>query len=805
MEKEREPGSARFGNFINYYSFNPPSERLKLIEKDFLKDFIFNEGKTIYILDIGCNTGDLTREFYKNYCQEYQCKILGIDLDETLIERAKSSAENGENMDFQTINIISEYDRLLSYMKEKNINKFDLINCFSVLMWIHLNHGDEILQIFLRNISLLSDNILIEIQPWKCYRNARRRMKKLDCNNFSQFDKLQLKNPDKNISDILLVVINGDSTSSDTVVATKSGLLRGSVKLTSKNEKYSEFVGIPYGKSPTGKLRFAKSEPPERWNGIRNATEFGPHCPQLIAMLYPLIGYSDEVSEDCLSMNIWIPGEVDSTKNLPVMMYLYGGAFLLGMGQMYPGQDLAINGNVIVLNINYRVSSLGFLSTMDSAAKGNWALWDMKLALEWIKDNIKGFGGNPDQVTVFGESAGGSATSLLSLSQQTNSLFKSAIAHSGSASVERDMTELTRRLAESFGCDDDDNVQMIDCLREEDAEDLDLWSLITMGGSGSWRPVVDGEFLTKHPSELWSEGAAKSVRFMTGNLHHDMAGLIILNPVGLPYGDALSITSTKNGTIAFVNGLCSSAKNSSDVCKEVWKRYPGMDDDDMAKRTLATIYLATDWVFGSGSNFEARAHSMHSDVGSYMFNLQHDMSFLEYPNYINGSHLDDCYPLFGEPFLLDMRHSFLEQQEWSEGDKQYTKNLRSYWLNFVKTGNPNEGPHSVPANWPTYNKSENLILRITQHMSQSSVEQLDDKKLDNYNFFNNIQRNIKSENENQSKFDLMEAISQFLEKMEPLFQQFPSFEKRVLNKINKTISRVIKNRMRKHLKRPKKQ
>lgn len=153
---------------------------------------------------------------------------------------------------------------------------------------------------------------------------------------------------------IIFVLIFNRNFASDVVIRVKTGLLRGAVKSTSENQNYSEFIGVPYAKPPVGKLRFSKSEPPENWSGIRNATEFGPHCPQLIAMLYPLIGSSDNVDEDCLFVNMWIPGEVDSKNNLPVMMYLYGGAFILGMGEMYPGYDLAINGNVIVVNLNYR-------------------------------------------------------------------------------------------------------------------------------------------------------------------------------------------------------------------------------------------------------------------------------------------------------------------------------------------------------------------------------------------------------------------------------------------------------------------
>lgn len=146
---------------------------------------------------------ELTVEFYKTCCQDLQSKVLGIDLDEILIERAKSIKGNDGNIDFKTIDIITDYEKVENYMKENNIHKFNIVNCFAVLMWIHVNYGDEGLKSFLKKISLITDNILIEIQPWKCYKNASRRMKKLKCDEFYYIDKLKLTDPDKDITDIL--------------------------------------------------------------------------------------------------------------------------------------------------------------------------------------------------------------------------------------------------------------------------------------------------------------------------------------------------------------------------------------------------------------------------------------------------------------------------------------------------------------------------------------------------------------------------------------------------------------------------
>ncbi|XP_044751171.1 probable RNA methyltransferase CG11342 [Coccinella septempunctata] len=197
--KGNDPGAVRFGNFINYYSFYPPHERTERLPKNIWR----TEGIS-YCLDIGCNTGDLTKalsNFLLNCGSNNE--IIGIDIDPTLISRAKEHHET--NLKFFCVDIMNcdGYNSIKTFLNDLNLKKFHIVTCFSISMWIHLNHGDIGLRIFLKRVSDLSELLVIEAQPWRCYRNAVKRMKK--CNStFSLFPYLQYReNIVKDIENIL--------------------------------------------------------------------------------------------------------------------------------------------------------------------------------------------------------------------------------------------------------------------------------------------------------------------------------------------------------------------------------------------------------------------------------------------------------------------------------------------------------------------------------------------------------------------------------------------------------------------------
>lgn len=216
--KGNDPGAVRFGNFINYYSFYPPHERIKHMPQNIWK----TEGIS-YCLDIGCNTGvcfkiinqislfyhisfqDLTEAFNKFLLENgNENRIIGIDIDPMLIERAKAQYNN--YLEFFCIDIMSTvgYDFIKTFLNNLNLKKFQIVTCFSISMWIHLNHGDAGLITFLERVSELSELLVIEAQPWKCYRNAVKRMKKSE-NSFPHFKNLKMRgNVVKDLENIII-------------------------------------------------------------------------------------------------------------------------------------------------------------------------------------------------------------------------------------------------------------------------------------------------------------------------------------------------------------------------------------------------------------------------------------------------------------------------------------------------------------------------------------------------------------------------------------------------------------------------
>ncbi|XP_029820619.1 neuroligin-4, X-linked-like [Manacus vitellinus] len=246
------------------------------------------------------------------------------------------------------------------------------------------------------------------------------------------------------------------------VVTTNYGKIRG-LRTPLPNEilgPVEQYLGVPYASPPTGERRFQPPEPPSSWTGVRNATQFAAVCPQYLdersllndmlpvwftANLDTVVTYVQDQNEDCLYLNIYVPTEDgantkksadditsndrgededihDQNSKKPVMVYIHGGSYMEGTGNMIDGSILASYGNVIVVTINYRLGVLGFLSTGDQAAKGNYGLLDQIQALRWIEENIGSFGGDPKRVTIFGSGAGASCVSLLTLSHYSEVL-----------------------------------------------------------------------------------------------------------------------------------------------------------------------------------------------------------------------------------------------------------------------------------------------------------------------------------------------------------------------------------------------
>ncbi|XP_066292904.1 fatty acyl-CoA hydrolase precursor, medium chain-like [Branchiostoma lanceolatum] len=247
-------------------------------------------------------------------------------------------------------------------------------------------------------------------------------------------------------------------------VQTTSGAVNG-LSTTYQGVDVEVFRGIPYAAPPVGPLRFRDPQPHPGWDGVRDATQTPPECPQR----------GDSCCEDCLYLNVYVPGQPQEG-SLAVMIYIHGGGFHSKSSGDPDPTPLAVTGNVIIVTINYRLNVFGFLSTGDQAAPGNYGLLDQHFAMVWVKDNIRAFGGNPDMVTIYGRSAGGQAIGMHVLSPINNGLFRRAISGSegptsmGTLTVKPQSTAMA--LGAALGCDTSDTTAMVECMRSKDVDEV---------------------------------------------------------------------------------------------------------------------------------------------------------------------------------------------------------------------------------------------------------------------------------------------------------------------------------------------
>jgi para-nitrobenzyl esterase len=242
------------------------------------------------------------------------------------------------------------------------------------------------------------------------------------------------------------------------VTGTANGPVRGLA-----NGAVNEFLGIPYAAPPVGALRWQPPQPPANWPGVRDATQFASHCPQP-----PGPFGQGSTSEDCLHLNVFTPSHRRAGSHFPVMVWIHGGALVTGESNDYDPTTLAADG-VTVVTINYRLGALGFLAhpalADASGQSGDYGLMDQQAALRWVRRNIANFGGNPHNVTVFGESAGGLSTLSQVASPRARGLFEKAIVESGSYNLTQASLATAEAAGESFATRAGCASQTAACLR----------------------------------------------------------------------------------------------------------------------------------------------------------------------------------------------------------------------------------------------------------------------------------------------------------------------------------------------------
>jgi para-nitrobenzyl esterase len=299
-------------------------------------------------------------------------------------------------------------------------------------------------------------------------------------------------------------------------VTTPSGLFPSATYQGTTANGVTTFLGIRYAAAPTAALRFAQPTPPVAVSGTIDATQFGSACPQTASPFG--IASTDE---DCLFLNVYVPGSVSSGSNLPVMVFYHGGSFVFGAGSFFDPTQLAIQGNTIVVTINYRLGILGYLAAAaldaqsQTGSSGNYGLGDQQFALKWVQQNIGAFGGSPHKVTNFGESAGGFSVCANIVSPAAAGLFQRAITESGPC-ADPLPTKTTAEsegasIVSALGCNESSTAATVACLRGLSVETIlteqtAVTSTANLAALFAFFPDVDGVLIPEEPVEAIALG-----------------------------------------------------------------------------------------------------------------------------------------------------------------------------------------------------------------------------------------------------------------------------------------------------------
>lgn len=467
-----------------------------------------------------------------------------------------------------------------------------------------------------------------------------------------------------------------------TEVDTREGPVRGVVN---DSRTVEIFAGLPYAKPPVGDLRWRAPEPPvprdevlvaDRFTAVpvqSTSTFFTRALSQLVdAPLEGTLLNPYPVSEDSLSLNIWRSTQPTSPE-LPVLVYIPGGGFTTGSSALplYDGEALASRGDILTITINYRLGVLGFLAHPDLAAEsgydasGSYGILDQMAALEWVRDNIAAFGGDPDRVTIAGESAGGESVCILGASPLSEGLFDGIIAGSGACMGTTGDTEEgdqfdTRSAAEDAGVSLSEHLGGA-TIEEMRAMPVDRIVEAAAAVPGHWRPSIDGRVLPASPSEIYGSGLQHDVPILVGS-NADEASLALASP---PDVDEVEYVSTASGTYG-------------DLADRFLDLYPGATREQALTSTLAA---ETDKVMTRAMFRWAHLQSQSGTAPAYLYFFSHtppEKGLEKYGAY-HGAEVAYAYDNLGAD----------HDAQYTEADHLLRDQMSGYWVAFARTGDPN--------------------------------------------------------------------------------------------------------------------
>jgi para-nitrobenzyl esterase len=504
---------------------------------------------------------------------------------------------------------------------------------------------------------------------------------------------------------ILLVVVCSLNAQQQSVVSeievpiikTSSGQVRGVIE-----GEVLVFKGIPYAAPPVGEFRWRPPQPVIQWDGILDANKYGSNCAQ--GGWGAAAGTIQEgSSEDCLYLNLWKPANVQTGAKLPVMVWIHGGGFTggSGAGAMTSGEEFVKQG-VILMTFNYRLGRLGHFAfpalsnEYPDEPKGSYAFMDMIAALQWVQENIDAFGGDPDNVTIFGQSAGGVAVHSLLTIPQANGLFHKAISHSGGG---RDGV-LTGRPINKENADSLYPVSAetigINFARKHGIEGTDAAALAKLralkveeivdggqetDGQDGLRiysgPILDGKLVVETAENAYKARRQAKVPFIIGNCSAEIGGTFV------------NSSNSKNELFSLFDELQNEAKAAYDP------------DGNKEFAEVQTLFN-TDWVWAEPARHTARAF-IANNVPSYIYHFGYVPANMQERMRYGAGHGAEIAYVFNN---LNARWG---ASEVTPKDVKVAEILNAYWVNFAKTGNPNGV--GLPL-WPLYSTKTEKILEV---------------------------------------------------------------------------------------------
>ena len=497
----------------------------------------------------------------------------------------------------------------------------------------------------------------------------------------------------------VLALLFANSPARAQPIRIESGLIEGIQTGESK-----VYRSIPYAAPPVGELQRGGPQPARMWNGVRRADKFGPICTQEGASVPG--APNEPVSEDCLTLSIWTQAKSRDPK-LPVMVWIPGGGFTQESASMplYWGDALARRG-VIVVTINYRVGLLGFLSHPELSresghnSSGNYGLLDQIEALAWIKRNIAAFGGDPEQVTIWGQSAGSMAVSLLMASPLARGLFHRAIGESGGYFVPPAATHSPEGLflkgAEAEGVKLAAELSAMSL----DARKLEPGRFLKEHEAGTMHPIVDGYVLPEEPYAAFAAGRQNDVPILIGSNADEARPLI-------------GGKNIKLASFAEDIGEDWGSKVVRSLAEEYLEAYPAKTDREAREaRARFERDLRFGWDMWNWARMQVKTG--RGKVFSYYF--------AHVPPYPPGSPFAD----WGAGHWAELRyvydHLSQEPWTWTDADRALANLMATYWTNFAKSGDPN-GEH-VPV-WPNFTAEGQRVLHFNSMAKEGGVQNVE--------------------------------------------------------------------------------